>query len=101
MPTLARSRFANDAQTHRRVAGFLRTHGVAIHLRTIERRQIGIGDDLLSEYAIESLVKLYTFSRQRPRVLPNDLNSFRYGNHPVCLMPLRFLVLFSGAKNRK
>jgi hypothetical protein len=55
-------------------------------LRTIERRQIGISDDVFGEYAIESVFELDAFSRQGPRLLSNNLNGLSYRNHPYVLV---------------
>ncbi len=96
MPATSRGGLPRDSQTHRRAARVFRTHGIAIHLRPIERRQIGIGNDVFGEYAIERVVELYTFGRQRASVLSNNLNRLSDRNHLWCsfLCACSFLVPF-------
>ena len=82
MPTSSRGGFAGDSQTYRGVSRVFRTDGVAIHLRTIERRQIGIGNDVFGEYAIECVFELHAFGREGASLLSDNQDRLSDRNHP-------------------
>src|SRR5689334_23377200 len=81
MPTLAGRRFACYSQPRRRFLHVLRAHRISIHLRTVKRRQIGIRNDILSQYASQRFFEFHTLCRERLCLLPYNLNSFRDRYH--------------------
>ena len=94
MPTSSGRRLTDDSQTRRSVSHILRAHRITIHLRAIERRQIRISNDVLGQHPTQCVLQLNLLGRQRLRLLPDDLNSFRNRNHFACaFVPF---VLFCG-----
>jgi len=76
VPTFSGGRLANDAQTHRRGGRVTGAHCITIHLRSIERREIGIGDDLVGQDAAESVWQVDFLTAERVSLLPHDLDRF-------------------------
>lgn len=64
MPAATCRRFTNDAQPGRGVGDIGGAQCVAIHLRTIERRQIAISDDVFGEKAAERVEQSNSFERE-------------------------------------
>ena len=71
----------DDSQARRRGFHILGADRVTIHLCAIERRQIGVCNDVLGQDAPECLMQFDPFAPQRLSLLPNDLYRFRNRNH--------------------
>ena len=81
MPAASRGGFTNNAQSCGNALQIFSAHCVAIHLRTVEWRQIGIGDDVFGKETIKRVSERYLLCRERSRVLLDDSNGFGDRNH--------------------
>jgi hypothetical protein len=53
-------------------------HSVTVHLRTVERGKIGIGDDVLGEHAADGIGDRGTLAPERRDLALDDLYGFCY-----------------------
>jgi hypothetical protein len=81
VPSTPGSGFAHHPQANRRRQRILRAHGVTVHLRSIERRQIAIGDYVFGEHAPKRTAERDPFRRQPLCLFPDYTNRFLNEKH--------------------
>jgi hypothetical protein len=112
MPAASGCRLANDFPSGRDTLNVAGAHGVPVHLRAIERRQIRISDDVRGQKATARLLERNSFAGQYAGLLANDVYGVSDGNHlgllvrswiPACRIRLHnsSLTLNSGSKIEK